>query len=470
MYFTDSSHIWHVAKAGNDGNSGHAAQYPVNLANDAKLTFASAYAAASAGDTIIVGLGTYAENMNLTKSVNVIGTHPALCKFDDVIIAAAGCYMENITVDGSGGDAFTMNADDVILYRCRAITTGIDGLIFGSNAKRCKFVECYFKSGYDGLQLKHAEDILIDRCICESTGENGSVVEARGLSTEKCKRVIIKDSQFIATTTQGVDVIAANVEGQASFYNCSFRATASVRTGTKRVVGLEVAGDTSFAADVLCSNCNFQVDKGSPNYALFASGYGGLQAVNCTGVFEKPPVFGLETVSSSCTAQVSGQEKNQFKDSSTAGLGDDKFIGYYLTWTSGNNTGESKYITDFVSAEGKFVFGSNFTSDIELGDEYTAVFYSYTAYADNDNDGYARAAKVKARYGTTGDSVERLDEESAIAAASAVKLDKAAKVLVNKAVQSKITGAVDYYDDDGQTVFLTHTPQDDSSQITRTPG
>src|SRR4030065_229481 len=43
------------------------------------------------------------------------------------------------------------------------------------------------------------------------------------------------------------------------------------------------------------------------------------------------------------------------------------------------------------------------------------------------------------------------------------------KVLVNKAVQNKSTGAIDYYDDDGQTILLTITPSEDESSITRIP-
>jgi len=43
------------------------------------------------------------------------------------------------------------------------------------------------------------------------------------------------------------------------------------------------------------------------------------------------------------------------------------------------------------------------------------------------------------------------------------------KILANKAVQNKLTGAIDYYDDDGQTVILTHIPTEDESSITRTP-
>lgn len=43
------------------------------------------------------------------------------------------------------------------------------------------------------------------------------------------------------------------------------------------------------------------------------------------------------------------------------------------------------------------------------------------------------------------------------------------KLLANKAIQNKSTGAIDYYDDDGETVILTHTPTDVESTITRTP-
>jgi hypothetical protein len=47
--------------------------------------------------------------------------------------------------------------------------------------------------------------------------------------------------------------------------------------------------------------------------------------------------------------------------------------------------------------------------------------------------------------------------------------EKAAKLLVNKAIQNKVTGTIDYYDDDGETVILTHTPTDGESTLTRAP-
>jgi len=43
------------------------------------------------------------------------------------------------------------------------------------------------------------------------------------------------------------------------------------------------------------------------------------------------------------------------------------------------------------------------------------------------------------------------------------------KILLNKAVQTKSTGAVVYYDDDGSTPLITQTPSEDSTTVTRAP-
>lgn len=47
--------------------------------------------------------------------------------------------------------------------------------------------------------------------------------------------------------------------------------------------------------------------------------------------------------------------------------------------------------------------------------------------------------------------------------------DTAAKILANKRVQTKATGAIVIYDDDGVTPLLTLTPTEDASTITVTP-
>ena len=53
--------------------------------------------------------------------------------------------------------------------------------------------------------------------------------------------------------------------------------------------------------------------------------------------------------------------------------------------------------------------------------------------------------------------------------AGSALFEKAAKLLINKAVQNKVTGEINYYDDDGETIILTHTPTDGESNLTRVP-
>ncbi len=43
----------------------------------------------------------------------------------------------------------------------------------------------------------------------------------------------------------------------------------------------------------------------------------------------------------------------------------------------------------------------------------------------------------------------------------------AAKVLANKAVQDTVAKTIDYYDDDGQTILLSHMLSDEASTFTR---
>jgi len=70
-----------------------------------------------------------------------------------------------------------------------------------------------------------------------------------------------------------------------------------------------------------------------------------------------------------------------------------------------------------------------------------------------------------------GDIVKIEDSDGNVVASSEYRhsVEKAAKMLINKAVQTKSTGAVVYYDDDGVTPLLTHTPTDSDTEITRTP-
>jgi hypothetical protein len=55
----------------------------------------------------------------------------------------------------------------------------------------------------------------------------------------------------------------------------------------------------------------------------------------------------------------------------------------------------------------------------------------------------------------------------AIKGVDADTLLKAVKLLKNKAVQDKLSGTIRYYDDDNQSVILTHTPNEDAISWTR---
>jgi len=68
------------------------------------------------------------------------------------------------------------------------------------------------------------------------------------------------------------------------------------------------------------------------------------------------------------------------------------------------------------------------------------------------------------------DGLQEISElEYSIIYGELTKLWTAAKYLLNKAVQTKATGEIIYYDDDEVTPIITHTPTEDLTEVTRTP-
>jgi hypothetical protein len=87
-----------------------------------------------------------------------------------------------------------------------------------------------------------------------------------------------------------------------------------------------------------------------------------------------------------------------------------------------------------------------------------------------DDSGSDSSATVSAFVFSDGFDKDGRVDVGDIEGGDAGLLQKAAKMLLNKAVQDKLTGAIRYYDDDGETVILTHTPGENESSLTRTPG
>jgi len=96
--------------------------------------------------------------------------------------------------------------------------------------------------------------------------------------------------------------------------------------------------------------------------------------------------------------------------------------------------------------------GDMYVGDFDSDENIAAGYYFVQAYlqlGDNPSDGKEFIDSGIIRWGENHKEITLF------------------KVLTNKAVQTKSTGKIDYYDDDGQTVILTHTPADSESTIER---
>jgi len=132
-------------------------------------------------------------------------------------------------------------------------------------------------------------------------------------------------------------------------------------------------------------------------------------------------------------------------------------------------TGCEADMSALYSGGGTFI-GCSFKSIAETG--YTALDIESAqppilCGCDYDPDKVSGIVKFL-ESGVSIDSNGRFDI-SKIGGSDASVLETAAKMLTNKAIQTKSTGAIVYYDDDGETPILTHTPIDGDSTITRTP-
>jgi hypothetical protein len=121
-------------------------------------------------------------------------------------------------------------------------------------------------------------------------------------------------------------------------------------------------------------------------------------------------------------------------------------------------------------------------NDVTISDwtSLTALANLEAAHTDNYGyeigEGYYRIDVPDAAFATGADFLSVLVRDnvdnSILVEEKEIQLGifkKAAKTLVNKAVQNKTTGVINYYDDDGETIILTHTPTDAESTITRIP-
>ena len=113
-------------------------------------------------------------------------------------------------------------------------------------------------------------------------------------------------------------------------------------------------------------------------------------------------------------------------------------------WGTGSRDA-ADYCINLVDKSGSLFVG-DFDENIQSGRYYIQVFLQAGAMPD-DGDSLVKSAEFL--WSGTGQIIPE-------------------KILVNKAIQNKSTGQIQYFDDDGQTVLVTLTPSEDNESVTRT--
>ena len=403
--------VLHVSKAGNDANTGIATTYPIDLSADSKLTFASALAAAGAGDTIVVWPGTYAEKLDITKDLTVDGFG-----LDKTIFSVAS---------GAGGSVHFSSVSNFEVRGVSCITsdTGSDALGFdvgnsGSTMVRGLLEDCYLEGDFDGIHCKSANNItlrrvhgkgkfdgiqtgsgenrLIEDCVAETDGTNTTTGRVNAFVNASARNVIVRNlicKARRASATNDRDVAGCDIRGENVVIDGLVLDVDHTGDGVSKAFGLYL-GD---AADesILITNVSGRVEntKGTSIGIKAAHGNPVIAGVMIQAQAEASDgtAIGVEVtdgkacvvvnghldtivpapiLSGSVTGQVSGFEDSRFKDSGRTGLPDDTINGWLLVWLTGPNANESAVVDDFVQSGGEVRFASAFTNDIQVGDTY----------------------------------------------------------------------------------------------------
>ena len=430
LLLASGQYVWHVSKLGSDSNDGRANAYPVDLAARAKLTIGAAVSAASSGDTIIVWPGTYDESVDLDtpdKSLTLIGTNREACIINPTSTPATALKLEN-----------NCNIENLTLKAGTGAYAGIDA----RGKSRLRITNCHIESlatsgAADGLMLNNADDIIVRDCFIYCSWDALYVRNCKGVIVENCTiKTDGTNADGPSRAVYGIPGTAAHQQEQVILRNCIIEAAVS-------------AANSNFAAGIACGkdfvieNCSIYVKtSGSATgnaYGIYGSYY--------STQYSNPVVTGCAIYTSSA----SGSAYDIYTDNAN-----NRVSLLNCNYNPAKVSGPG-VVRDYLRPA---VFGNalNVSATGEAAADAVKISGS-TAAADN----------IEANIGNLDAAVtSRLaaaDYEPPGEANPDVVL--AAKMLINKAVQDKQTGEIKYYDDDGQTVVLTHTPQETEGRITR---
>lgn len=274
-YPLDSVHVWHVSPSGNNGNSGHAAANPINLANDAKLTIANALAAAASGDTIVIHPGSYDENIDANtanKSLWFHGTDMNACKIAPATGVAlkleANSIVTNLSLEAldaaaEQGKALVPNTN-VRIIGCDLY--GAWDAIFGAG-DNLVVEQCRLRSKYDVVTISNAKNFRFTDCTLHALGTYGTATPNRATSFsgsgtwDHCQ--FIAERSDVSSQALGAVTIGA-VNSYVVFNDCLFHVTAGANH-TGILFGIYTSGMVATLA-VKVTNCQFSVTtSGSPS-------------------------------------------------------------------------------------------------------------------------------------------------------------------------------------------------------------
>ncbi|MCK5260826.1 MAG: right-handed parallel beta-helix repeat-containing protein [Thermoplasmatales archaeon] len=137
---------------------------------------------ASDGDTVFVYNGTYYENVNIGKTINLVGED------------------KNTTIINAGGNGVHISIDHVIVERFTI--TNVHGYpaegISVSNSKECRISKNIFKDDYIGISVKHSSELEISY----NNIEGGTI----GIDIQSSNNNIIKKNNIYSSGWKSIDL------------------------------------------------------------------------------------------------------------------------------------------------------------------------------------------------------------------------------------------------------------------------
>jgi len=295
MYLLDSTHVWHVAKTGNDGNGGHAQQYPIALAADTKLTISAAVTAAASGDTIIIWPGTYVENVDLDaagKGLILVGTHRDTCIIspadDNAVEIESNCQLHNLSLIAGGSANKGVNGtskNNIVIDNCYCFGN-YDGILL--SGKNIRVTNAYCKANYDGANFGSAEGLFIENCIFETDG-GVTISDVYGLRLDSRLfdelGVIVRNSLIlnvrIADSTQCA-VGFYITKGSAILENCQIVAVTKT-SATGDATAVKCGTGPILCGNMVLKNCTlYSSSNGGTALDIYVDNTGGeVNVLNC---------------------------------------------------------------------------------------------------------------------------------------------------------------------------------------------